>query len=303
METRDPFALRLTDVTMRYDDHRGIFNINLAIKRGEIFGFLGPNGAGKTTTINTILDLLKPQKGTITLLGYDHHQDAKTVHHLIGFVSGDMAIDPTLTGKQYLRYAANLHGGIHPDRIATLVKRLQADTSVKISKLSRGNKQKIGLIAALMHDPELLIFDEPTTGLDPLIQAEFTAIIREIRARGKTVFISSHILNEVQTICDRVAFIRDGEIVKSDALDNLLNQTFRRVVAHFKKAPPYGQLQHLPGVQALNRDGQTLTFSFNGDINKLLHILASHPLVHVQIDEPNLESLFMNYYQEETAHV
>lgn len=279
------------------------FGVNLVVRRGEVFGFLGPNGAGKTTTINTILDLLKLQEGTITILGHDHHKELKIVHSLIGFVSGDMETDPTLTGKQYLRYVSHLRGGIRPEKIASLAARFHADTSVKIRKLSRGNKQKIGLIAALMHDPELLIFDEPTAGLDPLIQAEFTATIRELRTRGKTVLISSHILSEVQSICDRVAFIRDGEIVKSDQLDTLLNQTLRQVTVHFKNAPPIAPLRHLAGVQSLRHDSHTLVFNFNGDINKLLHILASHPIIHVQISEPDLESLFINYYQEEAARV
>lgn len=296
-------ALKIDHVTKRYDSKHGVHDINLEVKRGEVFGFLGPNGAGKSTTINTILDLLKPDTGTITVLGLDHHKNVKEVHSRLGYLSGDMETDPSLTGKQYLNYAAHLHGGVDQTIIDGLIKRLKSDVTTKIKHLSRGNKQKIGLIAALMHDPDILILDEPTSGLDPLIQAEFNAIIREHKAKGKTTFISSHVLSEVQTVCDRVGFIRDGQLIHVDTLAGLMEQTSRNVTIHFRDDTPHEKIASLSGVRNVKREDGTMSFTFDGDINQLLALLAKHPINNIQIAEPDLEELFMNYYRQEERHV
>lgn len=299
-------ALKIDNVTKKYNAEHGVFNISLEVERGEIFGFLGPNGAGKSTTINTILDLLKPDQGTITVLGMDHHKNVKQVHQNIGYLAGDMETDPTLTGKQYLKFVANVRGGIDKKVIEGLIGRLKADITTKIKHLSRGNKQKIGLIAALMHDPDLLILDEPTSGLDPLIQAEFNEIIRDHRARGKTTFISSHILSEVQTICDRVGFIRSGHLVHVSGLQELMDQASRQIIVHFSAVPPLKEVEKLKGVTNLQHEDNQLVFHFDGDINKLLKILASHHITNIRIAEPDLEELFMHYYHTEgteAAHV
>lgn len=296
-------ALILQSLSKRYDSKHGIHDINLTVEQGEVFGFLGPNGAGKSTTINTILGLLRPTQGSITVLGLDHFQQLKQVHQRIGYVSGDMETDNTLTGKQYLRYVANLRGGVDKAAINKLVKRLDADTGVKIKHLSRGNKQKISLIAALMHDPDLLILDEPTSGLDPLIQAEFNAIIKEHKARGKTTFISSHVLSEVQAICDRVGFIRDGQLINVTTLEGLLEHTPRNVMIHFANTAPKKEVFALPGLENLNQKGKLATFTYSGDINRLLRLLAGHKLKSLDIQEADLEDLFMNYYKKEATHV
>lgn len=301
--TRPTVALRLRDVTKQYNARsRGIESITLDVMAGEVFGFLGPNGAGKSTTINVMLDLLRPQTGTIELFGVDHRKRPALRRRQIGYLSGDMETDPTLTGRQYLHFVANIRGGVKQSTIGTLTDRLQCDLDKKIRHLSRGNKQKIGLVAALMHDPDLLILDEPTSGLDPLIQAEFNAIIREHQARGKTTFISSHVLSEVQAICDRVGFIRDGKLIKVSNLDDLIREATKHVTATFVKTVPKNSLINLPGAHNVIVDGQTASLHFKGNDNDLLRLLSAHSLKDVQISEPDLSDLFMDYYQTEGAH-
>lgn len=296
-------AIRLTSLTKMYDDQHGVNDITLDVEQGEVFGFLGPNGAGKSTTINTILDLLKPDSGEITILGLDHHRDLKEVHTRIGYVSGDMETDPTLSGKQYLQYVAHLRGNVDKARINELIARLRVDTSTKIKHLSRGNKQKIGLVAALMHDPEILILDEPTSGLDPLMQTEFNKIIREHRERGKTTFISSHVLSEVQTICDRVGFIRSGKLIRVSPLSSLMDRSIHKVRVYFKKPTPTGALAEIKGVADIQHEDGMAAFTFSGDLNILLHFLSTHPIKNISITEPDLEELFMSYYRTEESNV
>jgi ABC-2 type transport system ATP-binding protein len=303
MSSTTPPALKISHLTKRYDSKHGIHDINLEVAKGEVFGFLGPNGAGKSTTINTILDLLKPQEGSIAVLGLDHHKDMKRVHSRLGYLSGDMETDPSLTGKQYLQYVAHLRGGISQDIIDGLVHRLKSDVTTKIRHLSRGNRQKIGLIAALMHDPDILILDEPTSGLDPLIQAEFNAIIREHKERGKTTFISSHVLSEVQSICDRVGFIRDGKLIRVSTLKELMKSSARNVTVHFTSKPPRDRIAKLQGVSQLRHEDGMLAFTFGGDMNELLRLLAANSIDNIQIAEPDLEDLFMNYYRTEDKDV
>jgi len=303
MTATDSPAIKIEHLTKHYDSKHGIDDINLEVARGEVFGFLGPNGAGKSTTINTVLDLLKPDKGTITLLGLDHHKNVKEVHKRLGYLSGDMETDPSLTGKQYLKYVSHLRGGIDQKIIDDLVHRLKSDITTKIRHLSRGNRQKIGLIAALMHDPDILMLDEPTSGLDPLIQAEFNAIIREHKAKGKTTFISSHVLSEVQSVCDRVGFIKDGKLIRVSTLKSLMDQTSRNVTVHFKDTVPRDQVAALEGVSRLKHEDGSLMFTFGGDINQLMKLLAAHPIDNIQIAEPDLEELFMNYYRTEDHDV
>lgn len=296
-------ALKISHLTKLYDDTHGIRDINLTVNKGEVFGFLGPNGAGKSTTINTILDLLKPESGTIEILGFDHKKNTKKVHKQLGYLSGDMETDPTLTGRQYLTFVSHLHGGIDKKTIETLTKRLKADLTTKIKHLSRGNRQKIGLIAALMHDPDILVLDEPTSGLDPLIQTEFNAIIKEHKERGKTTFMSSHVLSEVQETCDRVGFIRDGRLVHVGSLRALLEGTPRKVEVRFRNPRFAKQLAQLTGVKHLKQAEGLISFTFSGDINRLLHAFAAHPVDSLTISEPDLEELFMGYYRGESKHV
>lgn len=296
MTRESAVVLRLHELTKRYGRSRGIENISLGIMEGEIFGFLGPNGAGKSTTINTILDLLRPTSGKITIFGADANKHSASVRKRIGFLSGDMETDPGLTGKQYLEYAANLHGGVDKKRIRELTKQLRCETNKKIRHLSRGNRQKIGLVAALMHDPDLLILDEPTSGLDPLIQSEFNKIILDRKARGKTTLMSSHVLSEVQEICDRVGFIREGKLVRVSPLKELIAKAPRRVRVTFDGDAPDTRLKTLKGVSKMTKSDHTREFIFHGDYNELLRVLATKKIMELQIPEPSLDELFMEYY-------
>jgi ABC-2 type transport system ATP-binding protein len=295
--TENP-VLKIEHLTKLYDAKHGVRDISLEVHKGEIFGFLGPNGAGKSTTINTVLDILRPSSGKVTILGLDHKKDVKRAHHHIGYLAADMETDPKLTGKQYLQFVASIHGKIDYERITKLVERLKADTGTKIKHLSRGNKQKIGLIAALMHAPELLILDEPTSGLDPLVQSEFYAILREHQQAGGTTFMSSHVLSEVQTICDRVGFIREGKLIQVSSLKQLLENASRQVVIHFKKSGGVDAVKQLKGSRNFEQIDGRLTFTFDGDLNQLVAILAKNPVSHLEISDANLEELFMTYYKK-----
>lgn len=290
-------VLELKNVTKSYGKSRGIVDVNLKVVEGEVFGFLGPNGAGKSTAINTILDLLRPNSGTISVLGLDSHHDSVAVRERIGYLSGDMTTDLGLTGKQYLEFAKNLHGNVDQKNIDVLIQRLRCETDKKIKSLSRGNRQKIGLVAALMHDPELLILDEPTSGLDPLVQNEFNEIVRERKRSGKTTFMSSHVLSEVQAVCDRVGFIRDGKLIRVSGLEELLHDAPRQVSVRFASNAPDSQLKTLKGVDNMRANGPSRHFDYTGDYNELLRVLAAKPIRDLEILEPQLDELFREYYQ------
>lgn len=296
-EVKNEPVLVLKNVTKTYGRSRGIDDVSFSIHKGDVFGFLGPNGAGKSTTINTILDLLYANSGSITIFGLDSHKDSVEIRKRIGYLSGDMATDPSLTGTQYLAYAASLHGNVDPTRVEELIRRLRCETKKKIKSLSRGNRQKIGLVAALMHDPELLILDEPTSGLDPLVQNEFNQIIRERKAEGKTTFMSSHVLSEVQAVCDEVGFIRDGKLLNVSKLEDLMEAAPRRVNVLYGSTPPDSQLRTLKGVTELKKSGDRREFVFRGKYNELLRVLAAKPVRDLQITEYPLDELFMEYYQ------
>lgn len=288
-------------VSKTYGKERGINDVTFDVQPGEVFGFLGPNGAGKSTTINAILDLLHPDSGSIAIFGLDHHSQGVAARQRVGYLSGDMETDPTLTGRQYLQFAASLYGGVEQSTIDELVARLKCQTNKKIKHLSRGNRQKIGLVAALMSDPDLLILDEPTSGLDPLIQAEFNQILLERKERGQTTFMSSHVLSEVQSICDRVGFIRDGQLITVASMSELLLAAARCVTVVFESAAPDTRLKDLDGISEYKEKDKQRTFKFTGDYNQLLRVLNLKPIVSLEVAEPELEQLFMSYY-EETSH-
>ena len=208
-------------LTKRYGPVRGIDEVSISVERGEVYGFLGPNGAGKTTTIRTLLDLLHPTSGRATIFGLDSHEQSREIRARLGNLPGDFACDPRLTGREFLEFCAEARGMNGLGTASLLAQRFEADLDRRIGELSRGNRQKIGLIQALFHDPELLMLDEPTTGLDPLMQEEFLAVITEYRDRGGTVFLSSHDLDEVERVCDRVAIIREGRLAAVERVTEL----------------------------------------------------------------------------------
>lgn len=289
-------VLEIKNLTKTYGHNRGVSNISLELEPGTIVGFLGPNGAGKTTTISMLVDLIRPNSGSITAFGLDVKKNGVAVRQRIGFLAGDFALDESLTGWQQLEYFGNLRGHFDRNYVKQLAKRLDTNLNRRIKTLSRGNRQKVGLISALMHQPELLIFDEPTSGLDPIIQAEFNKIILEHKAAGKTAFISSHALSEVQEICDQVAFIREGKLVAVEAVSELRAKSPKQVRVQGADAKLKQAIKALKGVHA--QAGETsFNFTFTGDINQLLKLLSKHQVVDVQIQEADLEAVFMKYYE------
>lgn len=290
-------VIQLHRLTKLYGSSVGVRNVSLSVPKGSVFGFLGPNGAGKTTTISMLVDFIRPTSGSVKLFGLDAREQATEIHRRIGFLAGDMAMDRGLTGWQQLEYLGNLRGNFDKAYVRELAKRLDCNLNRKFKKLSRGNRQKVGLIAALMHRPELLILDEPTSGLDPLIQAEFNKIILEHQAAGGTTFISSHVLSEVQEICDTAAFIRQGKIVDIKPIADLTKQApkqFRLTGATPELIDKLGQLK---GLVIVKDGGQQLSGTYQGDVNRLLKLLSQYKLTDFTFQEPDLESLFMKYYE------
>ncbi len=290
-------VIHLHNVTKNFGSHIAVHALNLEVMQGEVFGFLGPNGAGKSTTIRMLLGQIAPHDGTITIFGHDALKDRVKIHKDIGYLSGEMAMDLKLTGKQYLKYMARLHGGVAWYKIAELAHRLDADLDKKLAALSRGNRQKIALISAIMHEPQMLILDEPTSGFDPLIQAEFNKIILDFKKQGKTVFISSHILSEVRHLCDRVGFIREGKLIKLGNMEELAATSLKQARVLFEDEHDIVHLRAVRGVQHVTVDGNHVVFQFGGPMRELIKKLASLSAIDVAIEDADLEELFMRYYK------
>src|SRR5665647_1398940 len=253
-------------LTKSYGSHRGIIEVDLAVSQGEVFGFLGPNGAGKTTTIRTLLDLIRPTSGTARVFGIDSSADPVAIHRRIGYLPGEFALYDRLTGSQTLEYFANLRGGVDRTYQASLIERFDLDPSRRFREYSKGNKQKVGLVVALQHRPELLLLDEPTAGLDPLVQQTFFSLLRERVADGGTVFLSSHILSEVERSCDRVAIIREGRLVQVDRVDALRDLAHHQVELRFAGEPPVGEFKGISGVSDVTVEDHLIRLRVFGPI-------------------------------------
>jgi ABC-2 type transport system ATP-binding protein len=295
--------IRTEKLTKTYGEHRGINDVDLEIPEGEVFGFLGPNGAGKTTTIRTILDLIRPTSGRALVFGIESSVDPVAIHRRIGYLPGEFTLYDRLTGGQTLTYFANLRGGVDPAYQASLIERFDVDPSRKFKEYSKGNKQKIGLVIALQHRPELLILDEPTSGLDPLIQQAFYAYVRDAREEGRTVFLSSHVLSEVERTCDRVAIIRDGRLVKVDRVEALRDLAHHQVELRFTGAVPLDAFQGLPGVSELAAEDHLLRMRVTGAITPVVRAAARYELVDFVSREPSLEETFLAQYGREAVEV
>lgn len=291
--------LELRHLTKRYGRSRGVEDISLNVEAGSVFGFLGPNGAGKTTTISMIMGFIHPTSGSIRMFGLDNAAHGIEARRDVGFLSSDMALDDHLTGKQALEYYNNVRGISANKDVSELAERLRCDLNRKIGTLSRGNRQKVALIAALVHKPKLLVLDEPTSGLDPLIQEEFNAIINEHKAGGGTAFISSHVLSEIQEICDQVAFIKEGKIIANQPLKQLLSSAPQKVSVTSKDKSLFKALKNLPGIHNVSVAGSDLTAAYTGHMNGLLAVLAKHDVQACSITETDLEEMFMSYYQKQ----
>jgi ABC-2 type transport system ATP-binding protein len=286
-------------LTKRYGRRRGIEDVDLEVAETEIFGFLGPNGAGKTTTIRLLLDHIRPTSGHAEVFGIPTTRDPLAIHRRLGYLPGEFGLYDRLTGQQTIDYFANLRGGVDRAYQAALVERLDLDTSRRFREYSRGNKQKVGLVVALQHRPELLILDEPTSGLDPLVQHSFFELLRESRGEGRTTFVSSHIISEVERTCDRVAIIRDGRLVRVDTVDALRSLAFQHVEMRFAERPQVEAFAALEGVVDVVAEDRLLRLRLNGPIAPLVRVAAGHELLGFTSREPDLEEVFLAEYGRE----
>ena len=292
-------------LTKSYGSHRGIIELDLEVDKGEVFGYLGPNGAGKTTTIRCLLDLIRPTSGRATIFGLDTRRDAVEIHQRLGYLPGEFALYDRLTGAQTLEYFGNLHGGVDRDYQRSLVERFDLDPSRRYREYSKGNKQKVGLIAALQHRPDLLVLDEPTSGLDPLVQQTFFETMREAVSEGRTVFLSSHVLSEAEKMCDRVAIIREGRLIKVARVDALHDMATHEVELRFTAAVPATEFEHLAGVSNVKAEDHTLRMHVSGPIAPVVKEAARFQLADFVSREPSLEETFLALYgstAEEAGH-
>lgn len=293
----DP-AIKTNGLTKHYGDVKALEDLNLEVKMGEVFGFLGPNGAGKTTTIRTLLDLIRPTSGSASILGLDSHADAVEIRKYIGYLPSDLSMYNNLTGMDMITYFANLRGGVDKAYVDELAGRLQADLSKKIGDYSSGNRQKVGLILAFMSKPEVLMMDEPSTGLDPLVQRELQLMMREVAEEGRCVFLSSHTLSEVQRVADRVGIIRTGHLVDVEFVDDLRSKAVRRIELHFSGPVHDSIFEPVPGVRDVTTAGNQAVLSFDGSMDALLSVATEHhTLIDINTHEADLEEIFLDYYR------
>ena len=290
------YAIETLDLTKYYGPVRGIENVDLNVEPGEIFGLLGPNGAGKTTTIRVLLDFMRPTTGSAQLLGLDSRRNSKEIRKRIGYLQGDFASYPDLTPRQLARYFGRLRGaGI--GNAMEYMERLDLEPDRKFGVLSRGNRQKVGLVQALMSEPELLILDEPTSGLDPLMQREFRDLVVELKAKGRTVFLSSHDLAEAESVCDRVAIIRDGRIAAVESIDTLRSRSLKSLSIEFEQAADPAPFLSLANVREVSADGRVLTCKVTGSVDAVIKSAARHTVLNITAESSSLEEIFMTFYE------
>lgn len=288
--------LKINNLTKYYGDKKGIEDVNLEIKEGEIFGFIGPNGAGKSTTIKCIMDLINKNSGTITVSGEEVSRDNYALRKEIGYLPSEINLYDDLTVEKMISYSASFYKKDCKKKVEFLVKELELDTKKRIDELSLGNLKKLGIILALMHSPKLLILDEATSGLDPLMQEAFYNILKKEKESGVTIFFSSHILREVKKVCDRVAIIRDGKIIKVEQVENLVNVDFSIVKI---KAENIGDIISGLECKIIEKNGENIKFIYSGDINELIKKISKHDITKLFIEEPEIEDIFMHYYKSE----
>lgn len=290
-------AIEIKHLTKSYGKSRGIIDIDLAIREGEFFGFIGPNGAGKSTTIHTLLGLLRADSGSASIFGKDiASKDKEALLSQTGYLPAEAVFYPCMRARDVIRLSAGLRKTDCSRNAQVLCERLTLDTSKKVEELSFGNRKKLGIVCALQHNPRLCILDEPTSGLDPFMQREFFAILKELHAKGTTIFLSSHILSEIQRYCTRAAIIREGRIIACDSVEALARTNAKKV--HVQLGHPCTDLTDftLDGIRDLRRTDHDISFLYSGNMNLLLHFLASRPIKDLSVAEPDLEEIFMHYY-------
>jgi ABC-2 type transport system ATP-binding protein len=296
---KNALAVEIKGLTKSYGAVQALRGVDLSVSRGEIFGFLGPNGAGKTTTIRCLLDLIRPQSGTMRILGIDPAKDPVQVRSHIGYLPGELNLESNLTGKGALHYFNDLRKRKADwTYVRQLADRLELELDKPIKNLSKGNKQKVGLVQAFMARPELLLLDEPTSGLDPLMQQEVYRLLREAKADGTTVFFSSHVISEVEAIAERVAIIRSGVIVEEAEPDRLVNMSLRRFRLRFREPVDIQAIVAVDGVSLVRESSATdYTLQVEGEVDRLIKALAAFPVTDIQSDHLSLEEIFLAYYK------
>jgi ABC-2 type transport system ATP-binding protein len=290
-------AISTRALSKRYGRRTALDGLDLEVRRGEVFAYLGPNGAGKTTTIRLLLDLIRPSSGRVEVLGLDSRAASLEIRRRTGYLAGELALYDQMSGRELLSYLSNLRGGDHMRRAEQLAGRLELDLSRPIRALSKGNKQKVGLVQAFMHDPELLILDEPTSGLDPLVQQEFHRMVEEVRAGGATLFLSSHVLSEVERVADRVAILRDGRLVELAEIGAVKAKALRRLDIVFARPVPPRAFEGLAGVREGRVQGVHASFDVEGAMDALIKAAAQHEVASVTSHEPDLEEMFLAHYE------
>jgi len=294
-------VIQTDGLTKSYGKHRGIVDVTFTVERGEVFGFLGPNGAGKTTTIRTLMDFIRPTAGGAWILGLDTRAESLEIRRRVGYLPGELSLYQHMRAEDLIRFLGNLRGGVDRAEVERLATRLGADLDRRVGELSSGNKQKVGLIQAFMHRPELLILDEPTAGLDPLVQHELHGMIGEAVADGRTVFLSSHILPEVEALCHRVGIIREGHLVTVEEIDALKARALRRLEIHFAAPVPPEAFANLPGVQDVSTQDSVVRCTVVGALDAVVKAAARYEVANVVSHEPSLEEIFLGYYGEAGA--
>lgn len=287
-------AIQITKLTKYYGKNRGIVELDLVVKKGEFFGFIGPNGAGKSTTIRTLLGLISPTGGNAQILGMDIVKEKQAILQKVGYLPSEAAFYPGMKARDVLKLSADLRKKDCSTEAGSLCERLQLDTSRKVEELSFGNRKKVAIVCALQHCPELLILDEPTGGLDPLMQKEFFDILQERNKQGTTIFLSSHVLSEIQRNCTRAAIIRDGRLIACDSVDALSKTSAKRITVH-----GLVNLDNLDGVRDKKESGDSVSFLFGGDINDLIRALSTCRVSDLTVTEPDLEEIFLHYYEKD----
>lgn len=290
-------AIRNRDLTKHYGRTRALESLDLEVPRGVVFGCLGPNGAGKTTWIRSLVGLLRPTRGRAEVFGIDVTERPNEVQARIGYLPGEFNADDDLTAEEYLRFLGSVRGQHDRDRFKSIAERLELDLGRRFGDLSHGNRQKVGIAQAFMSEPELLILDEPTSGLDPLVQREFLQMLREVRAEGRTVVLSSHVVSEVEAVADAVGILREGRLVVADAMEDLKGSARRRIELTFAEPPPATVLQEVPGVRELRFDGRTARLVVEGSTADLVAALARYRVEDVVSHVPDLEEVFLHHYR------
>ncbi|MCC6614911.1 MAG: ABC transporter ATP-binding protein [Anaerolineae bacterium] len=298
MSVSNNAVIHIEGLTKHYGSVHALTDLRLDVHRGEVFGYLGPNGAGKTTTIRTLLDLIRPTSGSAQIFGLDSHQDSVRIRERLGNLPGELSLWNHMTGWEVINYLGELRGGVDKHYVGELADRLDMDMSRKVKACSSGMKRKLGLIQALMHKPDLLILDEPTNGLDPLVQQTFYSLIREISSEGRTVFMSSHNLPEIEHVCDRVAILRGGRLAAVERMSDLKKVYFRWMTLRLDGDAAPQAFEALDGVSDVTAHNGTLRFRVTGELDPVIKLAAQYHVIDMTYEEPTLETIFLEFYGE-----